>query len=164
MEKKSKISILKLFITTSFVLGFSFVLFATGAIWAKYKLPPYHFLRDTYDELIRYQFINYIQNKEAKTTLENIFPNANEVETDHLPLLLTKYDLGSIIKNPKFGGICSAGNLILGIGWQGEGYFINQETGLIKKINIRLPNSKELFASIDPGVAKVYPKHSNLLK
>ena len=42
-----------------------------------YKLPPYHFLRDTYDELIRYQFINYIQNKEAKTTLENNFPNAN---------------------------------------------------------------------------------------
>jgi cytochrome c2 len=112
------------------------------------ELPPYHFLRDIKN--------NYIQNKEAKTTIRNIFPNTIEIETDHLPLLLTKYDLGSIIKNPKFGGICSAGNLILGISWQGEGYFINQETGLIKKISIRLPNSKELFESKYPGVTKVY--------
>jgi len=87
--------------------------------------------------------IDKITKKDQELPASNEY--IKDIESSVLPLLLTKYELGSVIQQERFGGICSAGHLILGISDQGEGYFLNLETGLIKKINIRLPNSKALF-------------------
>ena len=142
MKKKSKILLLKRAIVTSFVIVLIISCLAIGVI-----------LRDNYInnkfDLVRKGVV--LAPALADEVLPPVILNPRPIESAHLPLLLTKYELGSVIQQEKFGGICSAGNLIIGIGWQGEGYFLNLKTGLIKKINIRLPNSKEMLEA--PGLA-----------
>ena len=74
--------------------------------------------------------IDKITKKDQELPASNEY--IKDIESSVLPLLLTKYELGSVIQQERFGGICSAGHLILGISDQGEGYFLNLETGLIK--------------------------------
>jgi hypothetical protein len=140
MKKKSKILLLKRAIVTSLVIVLIISFLAIGVI-----------LRDNY---INNKFDLIRKNIDAKPPV--VVVNPAHIDSSHLPLLLKKYELikskdNRIIQSAKWGGICSAGNLILGISYQGEGYFLNLDNDLIKKINFRLPNSKALLAVTTPA-------------
>jgi len=137
---------LTLFIT-SLVLFFIF-----GAYWAEKQITPYFQLKTILKNLIESED----KDNSITITLEDSQLLVKKIDSVHLPLLMTEYSLDTVIKDKKYGGICSIDNIVIGVSWRGDFYSVDTQNNIVNVIEITPPNNSQLNTAKSPSHYKVH--------
>ena len=127
------------------------VFFIFGAYWAEKEITPYFELKTILK--------NIIESNDKDKSISETFGNASlpvkKIDSVHLPLLMTEYNLDTIIKDKKYGGICSIDSIIIGVSWRGIFYSVDVQKNIVSAVEITPPNSQFSTAK-SPSYYKVH--------
>jgi len=142
---------MKLNIKALLIITFLALFFIFGTYWAERKA-PYYQLKTALNKIIVNKNKDYLITK----AFDNSQLPVKKIDSVHLPLILSEYNLNGVINDKTKGAICSIDDIVIGVSWKGSFYSIDTKNNLVNNINITPPNNNQLKTAQITSDNRVY--------